>query len=348
MSKKSIALLLTCVVTFVLAACGNKTSEPGQASNAAGDPKVTIRLSYLPESGTTEDQAAQAFKEYVEDASAGSITVNLFPGGQLGSETQMGEQCQLGTTEMIAVGEIAAVNACPEYATIMRVPYMFDSYEHLDAYLQSSMGDTDKTIMDLCLERNNMRVLGYYDRGSRQLTSKTPVHTVSDLENMALRVPDVAIQVAAWKLTGVVPTAISASELYLSLSQGLVTAQENPVDFIKGYSLNEVQDYIMETNHNYGMRWIFINEDAYNGLTDRQKTVMDEGAALYVRTANELIHASEAETWQWLADNGMTVIPAEEIDLESIKSSIMSGIAELSADWDPCCLEICESTRPAQ
>lgn len=75
---------------------------------------------------------------------------------------------------------------------------------------------------------------------------------------------------------------------------------------------------------------------------------MDEGAALYVRTANELIHASEAETWQWLADNGMTVIPAEEIDLESIKSSIMSGIAELSADWDPCCLEICESTRPAQ
>lgn len=337
MSKKFIALLLTCVMTLALAACGGKS-----------DAKVTIRLSYLPESGTTEDQAAQEFKKYVEEASEGSITVNLFPGGQLGSETQMGEQCQLGTTEMIAVGEIAAVNACPEYATIMRVPYMFDSYEHLDAYLQSSMGDTGKTIMDLCLERNNMRVLGYYDRGSRQLTSKTPVRSVSDLENLALRVPDVAIQVAAWKLTGAVPTAISASELYLSLSQGLVTAQENPVDFIKGYSLNEVQGYIMETNHNYGMRWIFMNGDIYNGLTENQKTVIDEGAALYVKTANELIHANEAETWQWLADNGMTVIPAEDIDLESIKSSIMSGIGELSADWDPSCLEICERTRPAK
>lgn len=359
MLKKLSALLLSCVMLLALTACGGSggsqagSSQAG-SSQAAGsqgkteDPKVTLRLSYLPESGTAEDSAAHVFKDYVEEASGGSITVNLFPGGQLGTETQMGEQCQMGTTEMIAVGEITAVNACPEYATIMRVPYMFDSYEHLDAYLQSEMGDTGKTIMDFCLERNNMRVLGYYDRGSRQLTSKTPVYSVTDLENLALRVPDVAVQVAAWRLTGAVPTAISASELYLSLNQGLVTAQENPVDFIRGYSLNEVQNYIMETNHNYGMRWIFINGDVYDKLTDNQKKIVDEGAAVYVEKANDLIHQSEEESWQYLADNGMTVIHSEEIDLDSIKTAIMAGIDELSEGWDPCCMEICEATRPAK
>ena len=359
MLKKMTVLLLICAIIVGMTACssgreGNGTmpeddTQNGnvQADDVANAPSVTLRLSYLPESGTAEDLAAQEFKKYVEEASGGSITVNLFPGGQLGTETQMGEQCQMGTTEMIAEGEIVAVNACPEYATIMRVPYMFDSYDHLDTYLQSEMGDTGKTIMDFCLERSNMRVLGYYDRGSRQLTSKTPVRSVEDLENLSLRVPDVAVQVAAWKLTGAVPTAINASELYLSLSQGLVTAQENPVDFIRGYSLNEVQSYIMETNHNYGMRWIFINGDVYDGLTDTQKAIVDEGAELYVQTANDLIHQGEEESWQWLADNGMTVIPNEEIDVASIKESILAGIDTLSDGWDPCCLEICEATRTA-
>lgn len=344
MVRKIVLWVLVCSTCLVLAACGN-TSDDGGGGN--GDPAVTLRLGYPPESGSAEDLAAQAFKEYVESESGGSITVNLFPGGQLGSETEMAEQCQMGTTEMIAVGEIAAVNACPEYATIMRVPYMFDSYDHLDAYLQSEMGDTGKTIMDFCLERNNMRVLGYYDRGSRQLTANIPVYSVADLENLSLRVPDVAIQVTAWKLTGAVPTSIDASELYLSLSQGLVSAQENPVDFCRSYALNEVQSYIMETNHNYGMRWIFINGDIYDSLTDNQKKILDEGAALYVETGNELVRSGEEETWKWLEENGMTIIPAEEIDLDSIKETILGGMDELSEGWDPCCVEICEQTRPA-
>lgn len=333
-SKVIVVLLLALILVLSLTACGEKEEET-----------VTLRLAYLPESGSVEDLAAQEFKKYVEEKSGGSIVVNLFPGGQLGSETEMTEQCKMGTTEMIAVGEIAAVNAAPEYATILRVPYMFDSYEHLDAYLQSPMGDSGKTIMDLCLERENLKVLSYYDRGARELTMDKPVYSVDDLKNVNLRVPDVAVQVAAWKLTGAVPTAISAGELYLSLNQKLVSGQENPVDFIKGYALNEVQSYIMETDHNYGMRWIFINGDIYNGLSDHQKTVLDEACAYYAKTANDMVHEESEKTWQWLTENGMTAIRADEIDIASIKNAIMAGIDELSADWDPCCVEICEKTK---
>ena len=344
--KKYLVCILILAMVLTFAACGQGGSQEPSGGDVSEDPQVTLRLGYLPESGTNEDKAANLFKEYIEEASGGSILVNLYPGGQLGSETEMAEQCEMGTTEMVAVGEIVAVNACPEYATIMRVPYMFDSYDHLDAYLQSEMGDTGKTIMDLCEEREHMKVLGYYDRGSRQLTANKAVTSVADLKDMDLRVPEVKVQVDAWKLTGAVPTPIAASELYLSLSQGLVDGQENPVDFIKGYALNEVQSYIMQTNHNDGMRWIFITDSVYNNLTDNQKAVLDEGAALYVKEANDLIHASEEETWKWLGENGMTVIKNEDIDIESIKNAIIGGIDSLSADWDPCCIEICEATRP--
>ena len=312
---------------------------------AAEDPPVVLRLAYLPENGSLEDSAAREFKKYIEEKSNKNITIHLFPGGQLGSEGHMTEQCQFGTTEMVAVGEIAAVNAAPEYATIMRVPYLFDSYAHLETYLNSKMGDTGKTIMDILRERRGLRTLGYYNRGARQLTANKAVRSVEDLKHLSLRVPDVAVQVAAWRMTGAIPTAISAGELYLSLNQGLVNAQENPVDFIKGYALNEVQSHIMETNHNYGMRWILINDKIYQSLTDQQKAVLEDAVKHYVNIANESISAEEKSTWQWFAENGMTVIRANEIDYASIKNAIMSGVDSLSKGWAPCCLEICEATR---
>ena len=58
-----------------------------------------------------------------------------------------------------------------------------------------------------------------------------------------------------------------------------------------------------------------------------------------------MVHEESEKTWQWLTENGMTAIRADEIDIASIKNAIMAGIDELSADWDPCCVEICEKTR---
>lgn len=129
------------------------------------------------------------------------------------------------------------------------------------------------------------------------------------------------------------------------MNQGLVNAQENPVDFIKGYALNEVQSHIMETNHNYGMRWILINDKTYQSLTNQQRAVLEDAVHYYVKRANESIREEEENTWKWFADNGMSVIRADEIDSASIKDAIMKGIDSLSKGWAPCCIEICEATR---
>lgn len=341
--KRLSAVMLCLVMLFSLAACSGNNNEDEKTEKA--DEKVVIRLGYLPEAESFEGKVAQQFKEYVEEESGGSIEVNLFPGGQLGGETEMTEQVKMGTTEMLMVGELTAIDALPEYATALRVPYLFDSIEHVERFLNEPMSDTGKTIPEMVKEKIGIRTLGYYSRGARQLTAGKEVKGLDDLKGMKLRVPSVAVTVDAWTLTGAVPTSVEAGELYMSLSQGLVEAQENPVDFIAGSSLNEVQKYLMMTNHQYGMRWLMINEAFFTSLSEEQQKILTEGGKQYTENGNKLVAETEKEVIQKLEDGGMTVIPSEDIDIDSIKDAILSHIDELGKDWDPASLEAVEATR---
>ena len=342
MKRVLIAWLMILILTMgYLSGCSqNENDDP-----LATEKDVVIRLGYLPEVDSIDDLAAKTFQEYVEKESNGTIKVNLYPGGQLGSETEMTEQCKMGTTEMIAVGEISAIDVVPEFATVLRLPYIFDSYEHLIRYLSEPMGSTGKTIPELITERSDIHTLNYYSRGSRQLTANKPIYSVDDLKGVKLRVPSIAISVDSWKLTGAVPTSVEAGELYLALQQGLVEAQENPVDFIKSKSLNEVQKYLMKTNHQYGMRWIMINETFYQSLSENQRNIIEEGSKLYSETGDKLLIEIEGDIQNDLIKNGMTLIETKDIDIESIKNFILSDIKNLSKDWDPSVIDAVEKTR---
>jgi TRAP-type C4-dicarboxylate transport system substrate-binding protein len=131
----------------------------------------------------------------------------------------------------------------------------------------------------------------------------------------------------------------------MSLQQGLVEAQENPVDFIAGKSLNEVQKYLIQTNHQYGMRWLMINNDFFNSLTENQQNILIEAGKRYSELGNKLIAETEEKTTQKLVDLGMTLIPASEVDVDSIKNAIVSKIDVLGSDWNPAAMEAVEATR---
>ena len=131
----------------------------------------------------------------------------------------------------------------------------------------------------------------------------------------------------------------------MALQQGLVEAEENPVDFIKGKSLNEVQKYLIKTNHQYGMRWLMINDAFFDGLSERQKEILLEAGRQYTKQGNELIAKTETETEEELAALGMEIIETAEIDIDSIKETILSKLDTIGADWNPSAVKAVEATR---
>ncbi|WP_036830025.1 TRAP transporter substrate-binding protein DctP, partial [Photobacterium sanctipauli] len=69
--------------------------------------------------------ATQVFKNLVEAESGGRIKVNVYPAGQLGSETELVQSAQEGMVTMAMVsGPFTKV--CKE-AAVLEIPYLFPS-----------------------------------------------------------------------------------------------------------------------------------------------------------------------------------------------------------------------------
>jgi len=64
-----------------------------------------------------------------------------------------------------------------------------------------------------------------------------------------MRVPNVPLFVDTWSALGAQPTPMAFSEVFTSLQNGTIEAQENPLALIKSASFPEVQDYVNLTEH---------------------------------------------------------------------------------------------------
>ena len=113
---------------------------------------------------------------------------------------------------------------------------------------------------------------------------------------------------AFWSAIGAEPTPLAWAEVYISLQNGTIDAQENAADTCVGASFQEVQKYLACTNHILYCNQICINADAYNDLDPAYQAALDqavEDAIAYMRPQLKQI---DLDNKQILEDGGMTII----------------------------------------
>lgn len=98
-------------------------------------------------------------------------------------------------------------------------------------------------------EADGLKLFGYADSGFRVMTSSKAVRQMSDFSGIKIRTMENPNHIAYWQALGANPTPADFSELYMSLEQGTLDAQENPYDLIVANKLYEPQAYVIETNH---------------------------------------------------------------------------------------------------
>lgn len=77
---------------------------------------------------------------------------------------------------------------------------------------------------------------------------------------------------------GAAATTMSWSEVYPSLQQGVIEAQENPIPFFYSGSIYEVNQYIANTNHKYEYVTMAMSDLAYSKLTEEQQNILMQAA----------------------------------------------------------------------
>ena len=319
--KKLFTGIIAMAIGMFAAGCG---------SSSGGGDKVTIRAGFSTADSDPRVVATQQFKEEVEAATEGRITIEIHANGELGADAELIDGVVNGTVDMTAssAGNFANYDA---NVGISAFPFLFDSFEDAWAFVD---GDTEKQA-EKNLENYNVHVLGHYDNGFRCVTTSEkagPVNGVSDMNGLVIRTPENQIVMQTMMLLDAKPQVLDFTKLYDALKKGEFDAQENPIPVIYNNKLYEVQKNLAITNHSYDVMLFVIRDDIWKKLSDEDKQILADAAAKAQAKDRELIKTQTEEYIDKLQDEGMTVTYPDLAEFQKATASIVDGFKDT---YDP-------------
>lgn len=298
----------------------------GEISATGGDAaeSVEIDMATVYDAKSPQAVAAQQFADRVTEESDGEITINFFPNGSLGTEADNFNAVSNGELGMVLGGSTGIDMFAPEYL-FFQTPYMMKDVDHVRAFLESDLHDDMVTKMD----EKNIHLLGHIERGWRNTTANQSFSTPADLKGVKLRLPESPTWIAAWKALGVRATPVALPELYSALQTGVVEASEGPYEQFATFSLQEVQDYVVNTEHIFEVTEFWVDKELYDSLTDEQRALIDEAAAEAVASGSEEAAAQGDVFLKELTDAGMKVVdPDREALIEAARPALQKLFEE--------------------
>jgi tripartite ATP-independent transporter DctP family solute receptor len=324
-SKKIITGIVGAMASsLALTACGSGGAAGVAASGECGD--ATLRLGYIMAEGDPGDLGAKRFEEIVEEQTEGAIDVVPEANGILGEEQELWEGHEIGSVDMSLTGVGPISFFTPDYAGV-QMYYAIRDTEHLDAVFNGEIGDE---IEQALLEAKGGRVLDWWHRGARHVTSNKPIRTPKDLKGFKIRTPEGETYLRAWEAFGASPTPMALGELFTALEQGVVDGQENPLELIATNSFDEVQSHANLTGHQVAPYVLTISDQAWKSLCEEQQEVVQD-AAVEAGTYEKDLVADNEEKWkEELSGRGMTIV--EDVDVEAFRQIATETAKKLEAD----------------
>ena len=238
-------------------------------------------------------------KERLEKISGGQVSIDIYPSGVVGTETQCIEQLQNGVLAMTKTSASPMEGFIPEMA-VFSLPYVFRNRDHYWKVLDSELG---KRLLLGGVDKN-LRGLCYFDSGSRNFyTKEKPILTPDDLIGMKIRVMNSKTAIDMVSALGGAPTPIAWGELYTALQQGVVDGAENNPPSYYSNRHYEVCKYFSMDGHTRIPDMLLISTKVWDDLPDHEKIWLQQAAddasvfqrKLWEKKTKESLEKAQAE-----------------------------------------------------
>ena len=314
-------LILTCLALTVSGGC---------ASSGANDGTLVLKAGFSTGASDPRVVSTQLFKEEVERATDGRITVDIHTDGELGSDSELISGVVNGELDITASSAGNFASYAPNVG-ISAFPFLFDDFEEAWEFVDSDV----ETRAEAELTEVNVKVLGHFDNGFRCVTTSEaagPVECVADMDGLKIRIPENQIVMQTMLLLGAEPEVLGFAELYDALKNGTFDAQENPIPVIYNNDLYEVQDNLAITNHSYDVMLFVIRQDVWDSLSESDQKILLDAAAHAQEKDRQLIREQTEDYIQKLEEAGMNVTYP---NLEEFKGATSSLVDEFAGSFDP-------------
>jgi len=298
LNLKRFFLRFSLLAIFLLIFVECKTSD---------EPEFLFRAALIPSEDHTWSQAFVYLGKILEERSKGRIKVEVYPSEQLAKEMEAIRLIKTEVIDMTTTG--STLSNWNEIMVFCELPFLFKDSTEMKHLVNGFLG---KRMEEEMISNAGLRPLGYLLRGNRHLTSNRPIRHPDDLKGLIIRVPNVPSFVTVWSVLGAKPTPMALSEVFTSLQQGTIEAQENPFAMIKNMGFAEVQDYLNLTSHVVSWVYPVIGEKQFQKLPPDLKEIFLEAAKDMIHYEHLLFIENEKKVQEELKAKGMEFITVDK------------------------------------
>jgi tripartite ATP-independent transporter DctP family solute receptor len=261
---------------------------------------------------------AEMFNKKLMELSKGTLSINQYPGAQLGTEAQTLQKVQTGDIDFVMLSTANASTAQPE-SGVFSIHFIFRDEAHAikvlgDAKVIAAM----KELYAAKMKGAHMLALG--SQGLRHMYGKKPVEKVADLKGIKMRVQATVTEDTTFPAYGAQVVHMPFGEVYTSLQTGVADMAENGIN---NYLVNkhyEPAPVLSLTEHEANNAALFISDKAWTSLSDEQRK--------WVQAAADEVSKNEPTAAFKLEHEALAKL--EKIGVKVVKNVDKSGFASIS------------------
>jgi tripartite ATP-independent transporter DctP family solute receptor len=316
LTRRAIPILSASLFVAAIAA-----AMPAAAQNRA------FSFAYDQPKASAYGVAADIFNKKLGELSKGTLSINQYPGAQLGQEPQTLQKVQTGDIDMVLVATANASTIQPE-SGVFSLHFIFRDENHAIKVL-GDPGVTAAMREMFASKVKGAHMLSLATQGLRNLYGKKEVHNVGDIKNLKIRVQATMTEDRHFPAYGAQVVHMPFGDVYTSLQTGVVDFAENGYTVYMINKHYEVAPVMSVTQHEANNSVIFISDKAWQTLSDEQKKWVQEAAAEVGKTQPAIAFKMEQESRDKLKKLGVKVV--ENVDksgFEKIAEPIQDELAK--------------------
>ena len=282
---------------------------------ATAAPAVKVRLGTLVPKGASSYKHLQAMGEQWRKATAGGVSLTIYPDGTMGGEADMVRRMRVGQLQAGALTAVGLTEIEPAVAGLQNMPLIFRSLEEVDY-----IGEKLRPLLEQRLAEKGFIVLFWADAGWVRFFSKQPVIQPEDLKKTKLFVwAGSPVSVDIYKSGGFNAIPLETVDILPNLQTGLINAIATPPFFALAAHIDGPAPNMLELNWAPLVGANVIARKTWEAIPRASQEAMLKAAAEAGKLVKESNRRESIEAVDAMKKRGLKVHPVTP---------------ELRADWE--------------
>src|SRR3954447_9108482 len=275
--------------------------------------------------------AGDIFNAKLMELSGGKLSIDQFPGAQLGQERVMLQKLRAGDIDFIITSTANASTLAPQ-AGVFSLHFIFRDKDHLTKTLADP--GVSKAFRAMISDSvQGAQVLGLLTMGLRNMYSKKEGKSVDDIKGQKVRVQATKTEDKHFPAYGAQTVHMPFGEVYTSLQTGVVNIAENGVNVYLANKHYEVAPVLSMTEHEANNNCLWVSDKTWASLSPEQQKWVQAAADEISKTEPAMALKLEKDSADKLKTLGVKVV--ENVDKSGFMKAATPVQDQLAAELGP-------------